>query len=232
MVPPGANPHSWEPRPSQIATLAKAEMYAKVGSGIEFELAWMDKLEAANKKMLIIDCSRGVQLQATGGEERGAADTHIWMSPRNAQIMVRNISDGLVQLDPENKAYYEQNRDAYTKKLDQLDQGIRDNLSGITNRFFMVYHPFLGYFAQEYNLTMLAIEEEGKEPKLAGTARLIEQAKEHNIKVVFAQPQFNPQSAQVIADEIGAQVVFINDLAEDYIDNMHRILDALVQAME
>ena len=239
MVPPGANVHIYEPTPSQMTALAEAEMYAKVGSGIEFELVWIDKLVAVNKKMLIVDCSKGVELQEMIGEyeheeehEHGVMDPHIWMSPLNAQIMVRNICDGLVQVDPENKPYYERNRDAYLQKLVELDQIIRDGLSGLTNRRFMVYHPAFGYFAREYNLTMMPIEKEGKEPTAAGLAHLIEQAKEHNIKIVFAEPQFNPQSAEVIAGAIGGRVVFIDSLAENYIANLRSLLGELVQTME
>ena len=239
MVPPGANVHIYEPTPSQMTALAKAEMYAKVGSGMEFELVWIDKLVAVNKKMLIVDCSKGVELQEMIGEyehdgehEHGVMDPHIWMSPLNVQIMVRNICDGLVQVDPDNKPYYERNRDAYLQKLAELDQIIRDGLSGLTNRRFMVYHPAFGYFAREYNLTMIPIEEEGKEPTAAGLAHLIEQAKEHDIKVIFAEPQFNPQSAEVIAGAIGGRVVFINPLAQNYIANLRSLLDELLQVME
>ncbi|MBA7660856.1 High-affinity zinc uptake system binding-protein ZnuA [subsurface metagenome] len=235
MVPPGANVHIYEPTPSQMTALAKAEMYAKVGSGVEFELVWMDKLVAANKKMLVIDCSTGVQLQKIAGEHRhehSAIDPHIWTSPLNAQIMVQNICGGLVEVDPDNSAYYEQNRDIYLQKLAKLDQDIRNGLSRVASRTFMVYHPAFGYFARDYNLTMLPVEEEGKEPTAAGLAHLIKQAKEHNIKVVFAEPQFNPQSAKVIADAIGGKVVFINPLAKNYIVNLRLLLRELVQATE
>ncbi|MFC1914586.1 metal ABC transporter solute-binding protein, Zn/Mn family [Chloroflexota bacterium] len=239
MVPPGASPHTYEPAPSQIAALARAKMYAKVGSGIDFELVWMDKLVAANKKMLVVDCSEGVSLQemvgmheVEGGHNHGALDPHIWMSPRNAEIMVRNICNGLVQVDPDNREYYEQNRDAYLDKLTELDCDIRNGLAGIKNRSFMVYHPSFGYFAREYNLDMIPIEEGGKEPTAADIANLIEYAKEHKIKVIFASPQFNPQSARVIADEIGGRVVFIDPLTRDYVTNLRRILGEMVQVME
>jgi len=235
MVPPGASPHTYEPSPSQMTALAEAEMYARVGSGVEFELVWMDKLIATNKNMLVVDCSKGVELQEMTGtheDKHGMVDPHIWMSPLNAQIMVRNISDGLIQVDPDNRTYYEQNRDAYLQKLTELDQDIRDGLSEIASRRFMVYHPAFGYFADEYNLTMIPIEEEGKEPTAAGLTNLIERAKEHDIKVIFAEPQFNPQSAEVIAEAIGGRVVFIDPLAGNYIENLRVLLGELVQTME
>ena len=240
MVPFGASPHTYEPTPGQMKAVAKAEMYAKVGSGIDFERVWMERLEAANKDMLVVDCSEGIQLVEMAGEhtddgedqDDGALDPHIWMSPQNAKTIVQNISDGLAQVDPENKDYYESNRDVYLEELAKLDQDIREGLSGVKNRRFMVYHPAFGCFAREYDLTMLPIEEEGKEPTAAGVAHLIDQAEEHDIKVIFASPQFSQQSAEVIADEIGGRVVSIDPLAKEYVANMRIVLGELVQAME
>ncbi|MGD9115644.1 MAG: zinc ABC transporter substrate-binding protein [Dehalococcoidia bacterium] len=236
MVPSGASPHTYEPTPSQMTALSDALMYAKVGSGVEFELTWLDNLVAQNEDMLVVDCSQGVTLQAMAagdeGEPAGAMDPHIWMSPQNAQIMVRNIAEGLIQVDPDNRDYYERNRDDYIEELAQLDSEISDGLAGVQNRVFMVFHPAFGYFASCYDLTMLAIEDEGKEPTPAGMAYLIEAAKEHNIKVVFASPQYSQQSADTIAEEIGGTVVLINPLAEDYVDNLRAVAAAMIQAME
>ena len=231
MVPPGASPHTYEPTTGRMMVLSRAKMYAKAGSGIEFELAWMNKLVAINKEMLVIDCSKGIEVRETAGEH-GAMDPHIWMSPLNAKIMVQNICRGLVRVDPANKDYYEKNRDSYLQELTGLDRDIRDSLSGMARRTFMVYHPAFGYFAREYKLDMLPIEAEGKEPTAAGIAHSIEQAREHNVKVIFASPQFNPQSAGVIAEAIGGRVVFIDPLADGYITNMRLLLSELVQATE
>ncbi len=237
MVPSGANLHTYEPRPSQIVDLAEAEMYVKVGSGIEFELVWMDKLMGVNPKMLVVDCAQGVELMEMGrnhgdGQRLYGIDPHIWLSPLNAKVMVQNIYSGLVQIDPANKDYYAQNRDAYLQKLAGLDQDIRDGLSRVINRRFIIYHPAFGYFARDYNLTMTPVEEGGNEPTAAGITRLIEYARENNIKVIFTAPQFNPASAEVIADEIGGRVVFIDSLAGDYIKNLRSVLDEMVRAME
>jgi zinc transport system substrate-binding protein len=233
MVPPGADPHTYELNPSQLVQVSKARMYAKVGSGVEFELTWMDKLIAQNKNMLVVDCADGVQLmQMVEDERHTGSDPHIWLSPLNVKIMVDNIYNGLIKIDPDGAAYYTENKDAYLAKLDNLDRDIREGLAGIKNRRFIVFHPAWGYFAKEYGLEQLAIEIGGKEPSAKDIANLVKVAKENNIKVIFASPQFNPQSAQVIAEEIGGRVIFIDDLAGNYIDNMHLVLGELVQAME
>lgn len=228
MVPPGANPHTYEPKPSQMAELARVRVYAKVGSGVEFELAWMDKLIGVNRDMAVIDCSRGVELL---GENGGLVDPHIWMSPRNAQTMVRNIAGGLIEIDPGSRAYYERNRDAYIERLSALDGELRERLAGLENRKFIIFHPALGYLAKEYNLIEIAIEEEGKEPTAARVAEVIAEAKANNIKVIFATPQFNPRGAEIIAQSIGGRVVFIDPLAKNYIENTRAIAGELAAAM-
>ncbi len=241
MVPPGANPHMYEPTPSKMISVSKADLYAKVGSGIEFELIWMDKIIQQNEEMLVVDCSQGIELVEMTGEhehEEGdynqleGMDPHIWMSPPNSMRMVENICDGLANVDPDNKNLYEENRDNYLQKLTELDQEIRETISEVTNRLFMVYHPDVGYFCKEYDLEMLAIEAEGKEPTAAGLAHAIDQAREQGVRVIFASEQKNSQPAEVVAREIGGSVVLIDSLADDYITNFRQILDELIKALE
>lgn len=223
MVPPGASPHTYEPTPNQLIELSKAKIYVKVGSGLNFELVWMDKLMKINKDMLICDSSQGIQLIGK--------NPHIWLSPLNAKMQVENIYKALVQVDPVNEKYYARNKKNYLKKLDELDREIRNTLAGIKNRKFMVFHPAWSYFAREYNLEQVSIEKEGKKPTLKTLAKLIEQARALGIKVIFASPQFSAKSAEVIAREIGGRVVFIDPLARDYIANMYKLLNELAQAL-
>ena len=232
MVPPGANPHTTELTPSKMTEVAEAKMYAKVGSGIEFELSYMDKIEAVNKNMLVVDCSEGIELIGSVDPDEPGDDPHIWLSPANAEIMVQNICDGLVQIDPNNKTYYERNRDTYLEKLDSLDEEIKVKLENVQNRAFIVFHPSWGYFARDYNLEQIPIEIGGKEPSAQDVSQIIEEAKSRNIKIIFASPQFNPQMAEVIAHEIGGNVVSIDQLAKDYISNLQIVSNEMVEAME
>ena len=224
MVPPGASPHGSELTKSQLVAVSKAEVFVKVGSGVEFELTRMDKLIDQNREMLVVDCSKGVTIMGN--------DPHIWLSPLNAKIMVENICSGLIEVDPENESYYIQNRDEYLRQLDELHEEIRENLEGVESRVFMVFHPAWGYFARAYGLEQIAIEIEGKEPSAKDIANLIDEALERSIKLVFASPQSNQQSARTIADEIGGIVVSIDPLAKDYITNMHTVLGYLVQELK
>ena len=152
-------------------------------------------------------------------------DPHIWTSPVNAKVMVENIYQGLVETDPENEAYYAENRDAYLEELDALDARIREKLEGKEGRSFMVFHPSWGYFAAEYGLIMIPIEIEGKEPSVQDLARLISEAKEKGVKVIFVQAQFSTRSSEAIAEEIGGEVVVVDPLAKDYVSNMDEVSD-------
>jgi len=224
MVPPGASPHTYEPTPFQLKEVSEAKMYAKVGSGIEFELAWMDKIISVNKEMLIVDCSKGIELIDN--------DPHIWLSPKNAKIMVENIYQGLVQVDPANQEYYARNKEKYLQELDKLDNEIARALSGKKNRKIMVYHPAWTYFARDYGLEQIPIEKEGKEPTPQGIASLIKQARENNITVIFASPQFNTKTADVIAKEIDGRVVLISPLEKNYLENMRKVAEVFAGGLE
>ncbi len=220
MVPPGASPHTYEPTPSQLRDVSKAEIYAKVGSGVEFELAWMDKIASVNKEMLIVDCSKGIKFIEK--------DPHVWLSPRNARIMVENIYKGLVKVDPVNKEYYQKNKEKYLEELERLDNEIAQAISKKRRRI-MVYHPAWAYFCRDYGLEQIAIEREGKEPTPKGILNLIEQARRDNIKVIFASPEFSTKGAEVIAKEINGTVILISPLEKNYLENMRKVAKAFAE---
>jgi len=226
LVPPGADPHTYEPPPGVIADLADADIYAVVGSGIEFELAWKDKIAAMNPGMLIVDCSRGIDLISTGEEDHSGTDPHIWLSPGNAKVMVENICQGLIEVDPANADEYRRNADTYQGELDALDREIAGALAESGVEKIMVYHPSWAYFARDYGLEEIPIENEGKEPSPRGIEHLIKQAKEEHITVIFASPEYSTRSAEVIADEIGGTVVLVSPLAKDYLANMQHVAAA------
>lgn len=222
LVPPGADPHTYEPPPGILADVAGADMYAAVGSGVEFELSWKDKIAALNPGMLIVDCSSGVDLIST--------DPHIWVSPRNAKVMVENICRGLIEVDPENATDYRRNADAYREELDALDAEIADALarSGVTK--IMVYHASWAYFARDYGLVEVPIESEGKEPSPQRIEHLVRQAEEEGIRVIFASPEHSTRSAEVIAKEVNGTVVQVSPLAGDYLANMRRVALAFAES--
>ena len=229
MVPQGANPHTYEPLPEQLKNVSEAKMYAYTGSGIEFENVWMDKISSMNKNMVMVNCSKRITFipnADTDETHENQYDTHVWVSPRNAKIMVENIYQGLVQVDPANKDYYKANKDKYLQELDESDKKINESLKGNKNKKIMVYHPAWGYFCRDYGLTQIAIEKNGKEPTPQGIKSLIDQAKKENIKIIFISPQFSKNSAETIASEIEGRVVTIDDLDKNYLYNLNNVANA------
>ncbi|MDI6885750.1 MAG: zinc ABC transporter substrate-binding protein [archaeon] len=225
MVPPGASPHTYEPTPGQLREVSKAKVYFKVGSGVEFEQVWMDKIMGVNPNMLIVDCAKGITMMGN--------DPHIWNSPVNARVIVENICDGLTELDPGCEAYYTANRDKYLQELDDVDAYIHERLDRFTkNRIFMTYHPAFGYFAEEYNLTQIAIEHKGKAPTPKVIQDCVDKARQYNLSYIYVAPQFATKDAEAIAQEIGGQIVFIDPLPRDYIANMRSIAASLSLEME
>jgi len=214
ITPPGAEPHTYEPAPSQMKGIADADIYVMNGAGLEF---WMEKALLVNEDMLVVDSSKGVELLNEDGEH---TDPHIWMSLKNAAIQVENICNGLIQLDPENREYYLQNRDDFLLEISALDKELNKTFAEKENKTFIVYHPAWSYFARDYGLVQVPIMEEEKEPGPKYLAGLVDLARKNNITTIFVDPQFNPKAAEVIAQEMNATIVVLDPLAEDYLQNM------------
>lgn len=241
MIPPGGNPHTYEPTPRQLRELSLAGLYVKVGTALEFERAWMDKLISLNKKMLVCDSSRGLHLiemdqdHGDGGEKnhhQGRYDPHVWLSPVNAVAMVINIRNCLIRIDPEKERLYTENAKRLISRLKELDQELKEKFSSLEKRSFLVFHPAWGYFARDYGLEEINVEHAAKEPTAGQIIRVIKRAREDRIRVVFVSPQFNKKSAEVIAKEIGGRVEFLDPLAEDYFKNLRRAADAFVESAQ
>lgn len=220
IVPPGADPHLFELTPVQLKKISQAQLYVEVGSGLNFELTWMDKIKLIYKDMLICNSSIGITLVDK--------DPHIWLSPRNAKTMVENISEALTKIDPLSQKYFKKNSIEYINKLDILDKEIKARLEGVKNRRFISYHSSWGYFAKEYDLIQIAIENEGKEPSAASLAHIIDQTRAFNISIILVSPQYNIKSAEVVAKEVGAQIIKADPLSMDYINNLRKLVEEII----
>lgn len=224
MVPSGSDPHTYEPLPGQLTNVSKAKMYAEVGTPVEFETNYMSKIRSINPTMLVVNCSKGIKLiPNTAENESDEMDPHVWTDPKNAAIMVENTYHGLVQIDPADKDYFQKNRDQYLQKLNELDNNITKTLKEKNTSVILVFHPAFGYYAKTYNLTMVAAMINDEEPSPQRIAMMVDTAKKNNIKVVFTEPQYNPEYMESVASQIDGKVVFINDLDENYLQNMENI---------
>jgi zinc transport system substrate-binding protein len=247
LLPPGQSPHSFSPTPRQIAALATARLYFRIG--VELEEAVMPKLSGMSPELKIVDLRRGVHLRdmaghhghdehdhATEHEHDGHAhhagtDPHIWLSPRIAATMVETIREGLTGIMPGDSAHFALNARRLHVRLDSLDRAIAEALAPLRGRKLFVFHPSFGYFADAYGLQQVAVETGGKEPSAKQLTALIEQARREAAKVIFVQPQFSPRSARAVAEAIEGTVVAIDPLAEDYLANLGRIAEAVRQGI-
>lgn len=247
MVPPGASPHTYEPKPSQMRKLAAARAFFTIG--VAMERAWLEKITTINPNLLVINTEAGIDRMAMSEDHHhdhetasddehdhdeeieNGLDPHIWLSPALVREQADTIKNSLIDLDQSSGPVYENNFNRFIEKIDALDSRLRRILDGKEGMKFMVFHPSWGYFAQSYGLTQIPVEIEGKSPKPAHLQHLIEEAREEQITVIFAQPQFSRKSAEVIAREIGAEVVLIDPLGENWFENMTEVADKLSRAV-
>ena len=163
------------------------------------------------------------------GHHHEGLDPHVWLSPLNLKIMAAEMARAMIASDPANKATYEKNLSETTRILDQVHQKIEQKLAPYQGASFYVFHPAFGYFAHTYHLQQQAIETGGKSPTPRQLSSLITQAKASKARVIFVQPQFDPRSAQAIANAIHGEVVPLDPLAEDVAANLE-IMATKIQA--
>ena len=231
MVPKGSNPESYDPTPQQLVNLSKSQAYLRIGY-IGFEQAWMKKLEANYPTMKVYDTSKGVDLIRAEGHwhgdhyHEGGVEPHIWNSTRNASVIADNIYAALCEMDADHQPEYKQRLDSLKQVIARTDADVRTLLANADSTF-LIYHPALSYFARDYGLHQISIEEGGKEPSPATLKTLIETCRREGAQVIFVQQEFDQRNAQLIADELGIEIVPINPLSHDWAEEMLRVANAL-----
>ncbi len=233
MVTPGNSPHTYEPKPSQMKAIAKAQLYFAIG--VEFEHVWLPRFKDLNPNMKIVDLSKGIEKMPMAAHhheaehhEANGLDPHIWTAPENVARIAQHISEALASADPQNRTYYKANLDAFLAKVKATDSRIRNFLASLPKgTAFMVFHPSWGYFAKAYGLRQLPIEIEGKSPKPRELIAVIKAAQKAHVRAIFTQPEFSDASAKIIADELHIPVIKVSPLAADWSENLVRIAKAI-----
>ncbi|MCD8044152.1 MAG: zinc ABC transporter substrate-binding protein [Tannerellaceae bacterium] len=240
VVPSGQSPETFDPSPQQMVSIGKSLAYFQIGY-IGFEQAWMQPIRDNNPGMQLFDLSRGIELitdeHDCGGDHHEdehihhhhhhGVDPHIWSSVSGAKVIAWNTLQAFIELDPENKPYYWQNYNNLMQEIENTEKEIEEILSDVSQRTFIIYHPALTYFANEYGLTQLCIEMDGKEPSPAQLKELIDVARKEHAKTVFIQQEFDQKNAELIAKETGCNLVPINPLAYQWDKEMIQIAKAL-----
>ena len=231
MVPKGSSPESYDPTPQQLVNLRKSQTYFRIGY-IGFEQVWMKKLEANSPDMKVYDTSKGIDLIRDKGHwhgdhfHEGGVEPHVWNSTQNALIIADNIYQALCELDSTHQEDYRKRLDVLKQTIRQTDANVRTLLEKADSTF-LIYHPALSYFARDYGLKQVSIEEGGKEPSPAQLKTLIETCRNENVHTIFVQQEFDQRNAQLIANELGVNIVSINPLSYDWVKEMIRIAEAL-----
>ena len=231
MVPKGNNPESYDPTPQQLVNLSKSQAYFRIGY-IGFEQAWMKKLETNCPNMKVYDTSKGIDLIRDKGHwhgdhfHEGGVEPHVWNSTQNALIIADNIYQALCELDSTHQEDYQKRLDVLKQTIRQTDANVHTLLENADSTF-LIYHPALSYFARDYGLKQVSIEEGGKEPSPAQLKALIETCRNENVHTIFVQQEFDQRNAQLIANELGVNIVSINPLSYDWVKEMIRIAEAL-----
>lgn len=303
VVPKGASPATYEPKPKQMVNLQKSDIYFAIG--VPYEKIWVEKFRQIYPKLDIIKTDKGIKKRIMKAhhhhheahddhdddahhehddhdddahhehedhdhdahhdhedhdhdahhdhedhdhdahhehedhdddahhdghdhhDHAGMADPHIWLDPILVKTQATTITQELVKKYPNNRSLYEKNLEKFTKRLDALDSYFKTLLKEKKGKKFLVYHPSWGYFADRYGLVQESIEMEGKEPKPKDLQKIINEAKEDGISVIFVQPQFSQKSAKVVASQIDGKVIPIDQLAVDWENEIKKSVKTL-----
>jgi len=251
LVKPGESPATYEPTTKQMIGLSKAKALFTIG--VAFEDNLIPKLKEQYSKLGIVATDKNIikhnpasfveifaeedHTSHQHNEEMDehhhheGLDPHIWLSPDLVKIQVTNIADYFIRAYPEEKSYFEKNRDVFIAELDEVSQEIKQIFINKESREFLCFHPAWGYFADQFNLKQIPIEIEGKEPNPREQEQIIEFAQAQGIKFIFVQAQFDQRVASSIAEQISGSVILIDPLAENYLVNLKNIAIKLAESM-
>lgn len=246
LVQPGANPATYEPKPRQMAELARAELYFAVG--VPFEAVWLPRIESANPIIRVVHMEAEIKRipmaahhhhgeeeehgdhhdhpgeHAEDHDHHGILDPHVWTAPPLVRIMAEKTLHALQKADPVHADIYAANHARFDQEIETLHADLEQIFSNVPDGArFMVYHPAWGYFANTYHLTQVPVEMEGKAPGPKELKELIRYARESDIHVIFVQPQFSRKSAELIARSIDGKVLAADPLAKDWASNLRQV---------
>jgi zinc transport system substrate-binding protein len=257
VLPAGASPHTFEPKPSLVKKISSARIFFRIGAGLEF---WAEKfIDLAGPGLTTIVLSEGVSLIHTAGHhhenktgdphdgsyisnhESRVANPHIWLDPAIAKSMVNKITAVLCEVDHQHLTYYKLRGQNYLNDMDKLDRLIKVKVAKFNTKKYVSFHASWVYFARHYGLEPVGIIEAspGRNPTPIQIKNIVAMIKRDHIRAVFAEPQLNPRAAEVIAREAAVNVLLLDPLGgpnlkgrSTYIDLIKYNLNVMQEAMK
>lgn len=154
-------------------------------------------------------------------------DPHTWVSPKRAITMVHTIVASLSEADPEHADTFKKNGETLVDELTNLDIQIREKIQHLNQKTYLIYHSSYNYFAFDYGLSFVSIENAGKSPTIQDIQHAIDTAKAFDIHTLFYQNEFSVEQAKSISEQIDGNAIPLEPLSDDYFTSMKKLLDAL-----
>lgn len=227
IVPKGSDPETYEPTARQMAALQRSELLIEIGD-LGFERTWLNRMHGEAQHLIIINTSENIVRVS----REGSADPHTWMSTTNALTIADNIYKALKRIDMKDSLYFKDRLLTLRRTIMDTEIAINEKLDSIKSRTFIIYHPALTYFANDYGLRQLAIEEGGHEPTAASMGQLIEEARKDKARVMLVQQEYGSRSTATIEKETGTKRATINPLNYNWNEEMRSIADKLANNAE
>lgn len=227
------SPETFEPEPAQLEALLNADIYLPVG--LASEEKWIKVLREQSKGLLIVDCCYQWMTIKDHGHVHGHDehhDPHIWTDPLLSLEIAGVVKENLIKLRPQFKDNFDSRFESLRKQTVELDTLINGLFADRKKNSFVVSHPAWGYFAERYGLRQIALEKEGREPgprEMAEKIRLLESL---SIKTIFIHKQHRSLVAERIAEEINAELIYLDPLNEQHLDNLHKTAVLLKESFE
>lgn len=219
LIPNGVEPHDWEPNASDVLNLKESDIFVYNGAGME---PFVDKLINSGEynNVKFVETTKGIDLIQTNDKyQKGSGDhttynPHVWLDPILAKHQVMIIKDAIIEADPNNKKYYEDNANAYSDKLDKLNSKIQTELSNCKKDTFMPFHDAYSYFANRYGLQVFPLSGVSPESEVTATdlREFVDFIQKNEITTIYSEEMVDPKLANTLAEEANAQVLIFSPL--------------------
>jgi zinc/manganese transport system substrate-binding protein len=242
---PTADAHRVEALPSYMVKVSRAQIYLKVGLGLD---QWADAIidGSRNQRLKLVDCSRGVRVlevptsrvDASMGDVHPNGNPHYWLDPRNGGIVAATIAEALAQVDPPHATDYRARAEAFAKEAEAAWTRNKEMASALPERTIFTYHRSWSYFADAFGFEVAATAEPvpGIPPTARHLAELVRIAKSRHVPLLIQEPYFSGDAGRFLAREAGVRTVMVSPscdaiAAGSYLDHFGSVLRSISDAV-